>query len=162
MIIDVCCCSAERRGWLSPVVTYVAYGYLLIGNLDSITSPELDTRSAPDFAEVVTEGLIHVQAATHTGDVLLDVTILDGMTDRRTGRGAAADTLLLPLLSPTIVVSTFWGLVEGCEVELPEQWTAARVRITSPRYAEVAAREREYLPGPHADPEEILVEFAPG
>jgi hypothetical protein len=144
------------------VIAGVAYGYLLIGNLEAITSPELELSGAPDFAGVVTDGLIHVQAATHTGDVLLDVTILDGMTNRRTGRGAAAETLLLPLLSRKLVVSTFWGLVEGCEVELPEQWTAARVRITSPRYAEVHAREMEYLPDPPADPEEIVIEFAPG
>lgn len=140
----------------------VSYGYLLIGNLAAIASPELDMGDAPDFAKVVTEGLIRVQAATHTGDVLLEATVLDGMTNRRRSKGAEVETLLLPLLGRNVVVSTFWGIVEGCEVELPEQWTAARVRITSPRYTEVYAREMDYLPDPPTDPEEILVEFAPG
>jgi hypothetical protein len=140
----------------------VSYGYLLIGNLEAITSPELEVGDAPDFAKVIAEGLIHVQAATHSGDVLLEATVVDGLTDRKGSKGMESETLLMPLLDQKVVVSTFWGLVEGLEVVLPEQWTAARVRITSPRYTEVHNREMAYLPDPPSDPEEILMEFAPG
>ncbi|WP_433555965.1 hypothetical protein ACQPWY_26805 [Pseudonocardia xinjiangensis] len=144
------------------VLAGVSYGYLLIGNLEAINSPELEVRGAPEFAEVIAEGLVHVQAATHTGDVLLEATVGDGLTDLRRKRGMVSETLLMPLLTQNVVVTTFWGLVEGFEIVLPEEWNAARVRVTSPRYAEIHDRETAYLPDPPNDAEEISLEFAPG
>lgn len=134
----------------------VAYGYLQIGPLSALSSPDRPINDPLEFASVH-NGVIYVQAGTHTGQVELDAAVVRELPDRRFG-SAAWEEVLYPIDERELRVTSFYGLNESFQLLLPRAWTIARVRIVSEHYSEAAERS---VTGQQADPlEHVIVEFA--
>ncbi|GAA3090977.1 hypothetical protein GCM10010464_63480 [Pseudonocardia yunnanensis] len=143
---------------MSSTLLDVAYGYLQIGPLSALSSPDRPANDPLEFASVH-NSVIYVQVGTHTGQVELDVTVVRDLQERSFG-SAAWEELLYPVEERELRATSFHGLNESFRLFLPQEWVVARVRIVSERYSEAAERS---VTGQQVDPlEHVRVEFAPG
>ena len=134
----------------------VAYGYIQVGPVTALVSSDRPANDPTEFASVHA-GVLYIQAGTHTGQVELEVAVLEELADRRFGR-AAWEEVTYPISERQLEVSSFYGLTDDFTIELPA-WIAARIRVVSERYIEASESS---VHGEPLDPlEHVLVEFAP-
>jgi hypothetical protein len=105
----------------------------------------------------VRENVARIQAGTHTGNVDVEITVVQELSAPAEGRAARGEAELV-LVDHQLFASTFHGPADGIEVNLPDAWAATRMRATSPQYFEASEDGEVDELDP---PERIVLEFAP-
>lgn len=148
--------GSELGAAVAPVTVGIAYGYIEIGTLRDLGAPREGTADTGEFVSV-RENVARIQAGTHTGNVEVTINIVEELSAPAEGRTARGETELT-LVDHQLFASTFHGLAEGIEINLPDDWATTRMRATSPRYFEASMASDHYELDP---PERIVIEFAP-